>query len=110
MDDMAVARALHVLAVVWWIGGVAMVTTVILPHARRLRRGTAEFEQMERRFALQARVATLLAGISGFYMIVRFDLAQRFHWFMLALSVITILGAVAGSHGGTVARQRTIPA
>jgi len=151
MDDMAVARALHVLAVVWWIGGVAMVTTVILPHARRLRRGTAEFEQMERRFALQARVATLLAGISGFYMIVRFDLwdrftqveywwmhamvavwllftlvlfvaeplfldrwfrrraaadpqgvldlVQRFHWFMLTFGVITILGAVAGSHG-----------
>ena len=34
MDDVAVARALHVLAVVIWIGGVAMVTTVVLPAVR----------------------------------------------------------------------------
>jgi putative copper export protein len=30
------ARAIHVLALVHWIGGVAMVTTIVLPHARRL--------------------------------------------------------------------------
>ena len=86
MDDVAIARAIHVLAVVWWIGGVAIVTTVILPGARRLGRGVAEFEQAERRFALQARVATVLAGISGFYMVVRFDLWGRFmlveYWWM----------------------------
>jgi hypothetical protein len=35
MDDIAVARAIHVFAVVVWIGGVAMVTTVILPLVRR---------------------------------------------------------------------------
>jgi uncharacterized membrane protein len=35
MDDVATARALHVLAVVIWIvGGVAMVTTVVLPAVR----------------------------------------------------------------------------
>jgi len=34
MDDLAVARALHVLAVVIWIGGVAMVTMVVLPSVR----------------------------------------------------------------------------
>jgi uncharacterized membrane protein len=31
MNDLAIARAIHVLAVIVWIGGVAMVTTVILP-------------------------------------------------------------------------------
>ena len=91
---------------------------VILPNARRLRRDVAEFEHAEGRFVSQERLATLFAGISGFYMIVRLDLwllfarllfvaepqgvlglVQRFHWFMLALSVVTILGAVAGSHG-----------
>ena len=35
MDDIAVARALHVLAVVIWIGGVSMATTVMLPAIRR---------------------------------------------------------------------------
>jgi uncharacterized membrane protein len=35
MNDLAIARAIHVLAVVVWIGGVTMVTTVILPVVRR---------------------------------------------------------------------------
>jgi uncharacterized membrane protein len=37
LNDLAIARAIHVLAVVVWIGGVAMVTTVILPIVRRAR-------------------------------------------------------------------------
>jgi len=36
INDFAVARALHVLALVHWIGGVAMVTTIVLPRARAL--------------------------------------------------------------------------
>ena len=36
MDDVAVARALHVLSIVLWIGGVGFVTTVLLPGVRRL--------------------------------------------------------------------------
>lgn len=35
MDDVIAARALHVLAVVIWIGGVSMATTVMLPAVRR---------------------------------------------------------------------------
>jgi uncharacterized membrane protein len=31
MDDVTIARALHVLSVVLWIGGVGFVTTVLLP-------------------------------------------------------------------------------
>ena len=31
MNEFAFARVLHVLGVVLWIGGVAMVTTVLLP-------------------------------------------------------------------------------
>ncbi len=151
MNNVAIARAIHVLAIVWWIGGVAMVTSVLLPNAARSADGLALFERAERRFSLQAKIATLLAGASGFYMVERLqlwprfampgywwmgamvgvwllftlvlfvaeplfldrwfrrraaadprgtlELVQRFHWFLLALSVITILGAVAGSHG-----------
>ena len=36
IDDFALARAVHVLALVHWIGGVAMVTTIVLPRARAL--------------------------------------------------------------------------
>jgi uncharacterized membrane protein len=35
MDDVVIAWALHVLAVVIWIGGVGMVTMVVLPAIRR---------------------------------------------------------------------------
>ncbi len=154
MTEMGLARVLHVLGVVLWIGGVAMVTTVILPAVRRL--GTPQervelFERIEHRFAWQARVTTLVTGLSGLYLIHaldawgRFSLAsfwwmhamvlvwvlftpvlfvlepfvlrrlflrqaaknperlftimQAMHWVLLTLSLLTIAGAVAGSHG-----------
>lgn len=154
MNDIAAALALHVLAIVLWIGGVALVTTVLLPAVRRFKspeERIAFFEAIERRFAWQARGTTLLAGASGFYMVDRLGLwrefgnpaywwldamvliwalftlvlfvaeplfldrwfmaearrapersfarLQRFHWILLTLSLITVLGAVAGSHG-----------
>src|SRR5665811_2616187 len=72
IDDFALARAVHVLALVHWIGGVAMVTTIVLPRARALadaRAALAAFEAFEGRFAVQARFSILLAGLSGFYML-----------------------------------------
>jgi uncharacterized membrane protein len=154
MDDVTIALAIHVLAVVLWIGGVAMVTTVLLPAVRQFKSAEeriAFFETIERRFAWQARGTTLLAGASGFYMVYRLNLwsrfltveywwlsamvavwllftlmlfiieplflhrefassarrapentfarVQRLHWVLLMLSLVTIFGAVAGSHG-----------
>ena len=154
MDDVALARALHVLAVVVWIGGVAMVTLAVLPAIRRGELGPdrlAAFKAIERRFSWHARIAVLIVGLTGFYMLARFDVWDRFrtaefwwmhamvavwtlfalllfvieplaahrwfgvdaahrpdaalwrlqraHWVLLGLSVLTILGAVAGSHG-----------
>lgn len=98
MDELAVARALHVIAVVLWIGGVSFVTTVLLPAVRAFK-STAErvafFEAVERRFAWQARFTTLLAGLSGFYMVVRFDLWSRFasltYWWMHAMVAVWAL-------------------
>ena len=148
-----IARALHVLGVVLWIGGVAMVTLVLLPAVRRLPAADAMtvFERLEHRFARQSRWTTALTGITGFYLVYALDLwhrytdlrywwmgamllvwvlftlmlfvlepfvldrwfaararldpagtlriLQRMHWFLLALSLVTIAGAVAGSHG-----------
>ena len=154
MDDAAIARALHVLGVVLWIGGVAFVTTVLLPAIRRMRDPAdrvAFFERVERAFAWQARGTTLLVGLSGFYLVHVWDLwdrfsqpsfwwmhamvvvwavftvmlfiaeplflhdwlleraarkpeetfalIQRLHWILLAISLITVFGAVLGSHG-----------
>jgi uncharacterized membrane protein len=154
MDDVVIARALHVLAVVIWIGGVGMVTMVVLPAVRHGDIGPNRlqvFEAIERRFTWHARSATVIVGLTGFYMTERlnlwgrfrsgefwwmhamvclwllftfvlfvaeplflhrwfharasaapdtaFALLQRAHWLLLALSLITILGAVAGSQG-----------
>ena len=68
MDDLAIARALHVLAVVIWIGGVAMATTIVLPAVRRGDLGSdrlGAFQAIERRFAWQARTAVIIAGLTG---------------------------------------------
>jgi uncharacterized membrane protein len=95
MDDIAIARGLHVLAVVVWIGGVAMVTSVILPAVRRLsspEERIALFEKIEGRFAIHARIATALAAMTGLYMVYRLDLWERFldlsHWWMHAMVAI----------------------
>jgi uncharacterized membrane protein len=157
MDDVVVARALHVVGVVLWIGGVGFVTTVLLPAIRRTKSRQERvrfFERIEGRFAWQARVTTLLVGASGFYITTAWDLWSRFqsisywwmhamvlvwlvfsvmlfiaeplflhrwflrsakekpestfrlierlHWVLLAISLMTVLGAVAGSHGMVV--------
>lgn len=157
MNEFALVRALHVLAVVLWIGGVAFVTTVALPSLRRQlppMKRLAVFDRFERRFAWQARATTLLAGITGFWMTHRFGLwprfsqvdfwwmhamvlvwalftlmlfvleplvlhrllearnardpegtfalVQRLHWVLLGASLIAVIGAVAGSHGGVL--------
>lgn len=95
MDDLTVARALHVAALVHWIGGVSMVTLVLLPGiaqavpaADRLRL----FEMIEGRFARQARLSTLVAGLSGFWMVHRLAAWDRFtdprFWWLHAMVVV----------------------
>ncbi|MER0203355.1 MAG: hypothetical protein DU480_05730 [Nitrosomonas sp.] len=159
MDDFVLARVLHVLGIVLWIGGVAMVTFVLLPTLARMQSATdamAFFSRFRQRFAAQARFSTLIVGLSGFYMVYILDAWQRFmqwqywwmhmmvaiwllfsvmlfvmeprgrrrqgtapvqqdvtpetfariqrkHLFLLILSLITIAGAVAGSHGWLIA-------
>jgi uncharacterized membrane protein len=148
------ARALHIISIVFWIGGVAMVTTVLLPAVAKMQApedALALFEHIERGFGRQARWTTALVGLTGLYLVAALDLWTRFtearYWWMsamaaiwavftlllfvleplflhrwfasrsrshplstlrltlnlhrllLALSIVTIAGAVAGSHG-----------
>jgi uncharacterized membrane protein len=67
MDDVTIARALHVVSVILWIGGVGFVTTVLLPSVRRLKAPHERmrfFDAVERRFAWQARIWTVLVGLT----------------------------------------------
>ena len=102
IDDFAVARAVHVLALVHWIGGVAMATTIVLPRARALadaHAALAAFEAFEGPFAAQARFSILLAGLSGFYMLSKLQdwtlrLNPTFWWLALMVAVWTVFALV----------------
>lgn len=95
IDDVALARVLHILGVVVWIGGVSMAATVVLPAVRRGALGLdrlAAFRAFQRRFVWQARTAVLVVGLSGFYMSERLDLWSRFadgqFWWMHAMVLV----------------------
>lgn len=112
MDDIAIARAIHVFAVVVWIGGVAMVTTVILPIVRRgEKERLALLEAVERRFIWQARIATLLVAASGFYMVGRLDLWDRFRaiefWWMHAMVLLWMIFTLILFIGEPLMQRRT---
>jgi uncharacterized membrane protein len=92
MDPLIVARAVHVLAVAAWIGGVAFVTLVLLPSAGEAAdaaAGLAWFSKVERRFAWQARLWVILAGLSGLYMVDGLGLWSAFgqaqYWWLDAM-------------------------
>ena len=92
MDDFSIARTIHVLSIVLWIGGVAFVTLVVFPAIRNnsapeLR--LEAFHRIEGRFSRQARLWVLLAGASGLWMVHRAGLWTRFadpaFWWMHAM-------------------------
>jgi len=147
------ARVVHVIGVVLWIGGVAFIATVLLPALRSMPepgKSLALFGAVEGRFKFQARIVTLITGLSGFFMLAwlhawnryldpsfwwvhmmtfiwlvftlvlfviepllmrrgihrqansdpgkALRVVHRMLWILLGLSLITILGAVAGVH------------
>jgi len=154
MFELEIGRVIHILGVVLWIGGVAMVTTVILPAIKKLKSPEERvdfFELIEGKFQKQALVTTLITGLSGLYMIIKlnawarfldlrfwwmwamvivwliftlmlfvleplflkkkliiqaksdpektFKKIQKLHYILLIISLLTVIGAVAGSHG-----------
>jgi len=101
IDGLAFARALHVVAIVHWIGGISVVTTVVLPQARQLHSASAAveaFEAFERRFARQACISILLAGLSGVYMLHTLNAWERFgdgrFWWLDLMVVVWLAFAV----------------
>ena len=76
-----IARTLHVVGVVFWIGGVAFVTTVLIPSSKKIADPDNRldlFEQLERQFAFQARIVVLITGITGVYMLGFLQAWERF--------------------------------
>src|SRR3546814_5936245 len=98
MDGIAIAREVHVRAVVIWSGGVAMATTVAIPAVRRGNLGADRlraFHAVESRFVWQARAAVIVVGATGLYMTAALDLWDRFlsmaFWWMPAMLGVWLL-------------------
>ncbi|WP_236951504.1 hypothetical protein [Mariniflexile rhizosphaerae] len=86
------------MAVIFWIGGVAMVTTVLIPAIRKMKSKEEQiqtFEQIEGRFAIQAKITTLLTGITGFYMLYELNAWNRYldykFWWIHAMTLVWII-------------------
>jgi uncharacterized membrane protein len=80
-----IARALHVIAVVLWIGGVAFVTTVLIPAIRSSQSTENKlriFETLEGKFSFQAKLTTLVTGLSGFYMLYAMNAWSSMQWWV----------------------------
>ena len=100
MTILTLAVVIHVLSVVWWIGGLAFVTTVILPAlcTGQVSEPRAAFQIIETRFAPQARAAVLLVGVSGAFLLIRFGLWRGFFemrfWWLDAMVLFWLLFAL----------------
>lgn len=81
MNGLTLARALHIVSIVIWIGGVAFVTAVMLPAIKSQYGYTQQesiFHLLEARFAKIAKWMVTLAGLSGFYMVDELNAWDRF--------------------------------
>jgi uncharacterized membrane protein len=92
------ARALHVVGVVLWIGGVAFVTTALIPSLKKMKdteKRLALFEQLEGSFAFQARIVTLITGLTGFYMRAYLQAWDRFRhpefWWIHMMTLVWLI-------------------
>lgn len=88
--------AIHVLSIVWWIGGVFTVTTCLLPLFNRLQPPDRiqRIREFENRFANQARIAVLLAGITGFWMYALLPGAITHTWWIGLMMLVWVLFAI----------------
>ncbi|MFA6220496.1 MAG: DUF4149 domain-containing protein [Erythrobacter sp.] len=98
MDDFTLARVVHVVSIVGWIGGVWFVTFVVMPAIARSEAPDDRlhaFHKIEQCFSVQAKVWVLLAGASGFWMTWRGNMWWRFaepaYWWMLAMFALWLL-------------------
>lgn len=96
-----IARAIHVTGVVFWIGGVAFVTTILIPSLKKItdtKKRLELFEKLEGKFAFQARIVTLITGVSGYYMLDFMDAWGRYqslqYWWMHLMTMIWVIFTV----------------
>jgi hypothetical protein len=94
-DVPALARAIHVLVITFWIGGIFFVTFILhpaiiayAPPGERLKL----FKAMHHPFGTLMRWSIVLVGVTGLYLIYAMDLWSRFldphSWYLHAMVLV----------------------
>lgn len=98
MEYYSLARVIHVIAIILWIGGVSMVTTVLFPAIMKFKSSDEQirtFENIEGKFAFQAKITTFLTALSGFYMLYVLDAWDRYlelkYWWIHAMTLLWLI-------------------
>jgi hypothetical protein len=109
VDDFVLARIVHVVAVLFWIGGVGFVTWMVHRAEMWSRFADPSFWWMHAMVALWAVFTLMLFIIEPLFLHCRlatsrtpqadFARLERVHHILIMLSLITLGGAVGGSHG-----------
>jgi uncharacterized membrane protein len=80
-DFFVIARVFHVIGVVLWIGGIAFLALVVVPTLRAMpdsHKSFKIFAAVEGRFKGQAKIVTVITGLSGFFMLFWLDAWDRY--------------------------------
>jgi len=100
-DHFVFARVFHIIGIVLWIGGVAFVTLVLIPSLKKINEKSKRmdlFESLEGAFSFQAKLTTMLTGLSGFYMIEYLDAWDRYlqvqFWWIHLMTLVWLLFTV----------------
>lgn len=95
VDLPAVVRAVHVLAVFYWMGGIVFVTLILQPAIRRYappRERRKLYKAMHDPFGETIRWAILLVGLTGYYLLDHSDMWWLFrdphYWYLHAMVLV----------------------
>lgn len=101
LNTLIIARALHIIGVILWIGGVAFVTTVLIPSLKRnseIKNRMELFVKLEEAFSLQAKVTTLVTGLTGIYMLYFLDAWNRYlqlqYWWIHLMTLVWLFFSI----------------
>ena len=96
-EQLAWIRAIHVYAIVTWVGALIGLTFLLKQHAVAAEAARADFLSLEKRVAMAADIGATIAIIAGLFMIVQVpELLTKQPWMHPKLALVAV---VLGVHG-----------
>ncbi len=99
MDEVTIARMVHVLGVAFWVGGLSFLVVILMPRLRKNPNPAEQFQfflSVARPFAVWMRYVSLAVAISGFIMLQLLDAWDRYldfatYWWIHLMSVTWVI-------------------